>query len=110
MRWPEFWDIFDASVHRQNIPKVSKFSYPKGALRSVASVAISGISVADNYDTAVTLLKEKFGSKESIIETLYAKLHHLPTSSSKFNDVKYAYNNDERTLRQLESQGEEINE
>ena len=111
LRWPEFWDIFDASVHQQNIPKVSKFSYLKGALRGAASVAISGISVTeDNYDTAVTLLKEKFGSKESIIETLYAKLHHLPTSSSKFIDIKYTYNNVERVLRQLESQGEEINE
>ena len=29
----------------------------------------------DNYDTAVTLLKEKFGSRESIMEALYAKLH-----------------------------------
>ena len=36
LRWPEFWDIFDASVHRQNIPKVSKFSYLKGALRGAA--------------------------------------------------------------------------
>ena len=32
------------------------------ALRGAASVAISGISVTkDNYDTVVTLLKEKFG-------------------------------------------------
>ena len=111
LRWLEFWDIFDASVHRQNILKVSKFSYLKGALCGAPSVAISGISVTeDNYDTAVTLLKEKFGSKESIIETLYAKLHHLPISCSKFNDIKYTYNNVERILRQLESQGEEINE
>ena len=111
LRWPEFWDIIDVSVHRQNIPKVSKFSYLKGALRGAASVAISGISVTeDNYDTAVTLLKEKFGSKESLIETHYAKLHHLPTSSSKFNDIKYTHNSVERILRQLESQGKVINE
>ena len=58
-------------MHKQNIPMVSKFNYLKGALRDSAFVAIYGISVTqDNYDTAVTLLKEKFGSKESIIETL----------------------------------------
>ena len=45
LKWPEFWDIFDASVHRQNIPKVSKFSYLKGALHGSASVAILGTSV-----------------------------------------------------------------
>ena len=111
LRWPKFWDMFDVSVHKQNIPKVSKFSYLKGALCGSAFVAISGISVTeDNYDTAVTLLKEKFGSKESIIETLYAKLHHLPTSSGKFNDIKYTHNSVERLLTQLESQGEVTNE
>ena len=110
LKWPEFWDIFEASVHRQNIPKVSKFSYLKGALRGSAYVAISGISVTeDNYDVVVALLKDKFGSKESIIETLYARLYHLPTSSGKFSDIKYTYNNVERLLRQLESQGETIN-
>ena len=110
LKWPEFWDIFEASVHRQNIPKVSKFSYLKGALRGSAYVAISGISVTeDNYDVVVALLKDKFGSKESIVETLYARLYHLPTSSGKFNDIKYTYNNVERLLRQLESQGEAIN-
>ena len=110
LKWPEFWDIFEASVHRQNIPKVSKFSYLKGALRGSAYVDISGISVTeDNYDAVVALLKDKFGSKESIVETLYARLYHLPTSSGKFNDIKYTYNNVERLLRQLESQGEAIN-
>ena len=110
LKWPEFWDIFEASVHRQNIPKVSKFSYLKGALRGSAYVAISGISVTeDNYDVVVALLKDKFSSKESIVEILYARLYHLPTSSGKFNDIKYTYNNVERLLRQLESQGEAIN-
>ena len=110
LRWPEFRDIFSASVHRQNIPQVSKFSYFKGALHGSASVAISGISVTeDNYDTVVApaLLKEKFCSRESIIETIYAKLHHFPTSSGKFNDIKYTV---KRLLRQLESQGEASNE
>ena len=72
-------------------------------------MAISGISVTeDNYDVVVALLKDKFGSKESTVETLYARLYHLPTSSSRFNDIKYTYNNVERLLRQLESQGEAI--
>ena len=71
---------------------------------------ISGISVTeDNYDVVVALLKDKLSSKESIIETLYAKLYLLPTFSGKLNDIKYSYNNVERLLRQLESQGETIN-
>ena len=52
----------------------------------------------DNYDTAVTLMKEKFGSKESILET------HLCQATP---DIKCSV---EKLLRQLESQGEVINE
>ena len=58
---------------------------------------------------AVTILKEKFG-KDSIIEMLYAKLQHLPVSSTKLIDIKYTHDNIERILRQLESQGEQVNQ
>ena len=105
------WDIYESSVHRQDIPNVSKFSYLKGALRSSASMAIAGISVTnENYNVAIKLLKEKFGNKESIIEALYAKLQHLPTSSNRFSDIKHTYEVIERLLRQLESQGEVVNQ
>ena len=36
LRWPEFWDIFDVSVHKYNVHKVLKFSYLKRALRGSA--------------------------------------------------------------------------
>jgi len=68
LKWPEFWDIYESSVHRQDIPNVSKFSYLKGALCGSASMAIAGISATnENYNVAIQLLKEKFGNKESII-------------------------------------------
>ena len=45
IQWPEFWDMFNSSVHEQNLPKVSKFSYLKEVLKGSAAAAISGISV-----------------------------------------------------------------
>ena len=45
LKWPEFWDVFESSVGKQNIAKVSKFSYLKGALRETAFTAISGIAL-----------------------------------------------------------------
>jgi len=78
---------------------VSKFSYLKGALRGSASMAIARISVTnENYNVAIKLLKEKFGNKESIIEALYAKLQHLPTSSNRCSDIKHTYEVIERLL------------
>ena len=75
LKWPEFWDVFESSVDKQNISKVSKFSYLRSVLRGSALVVISGITLSnDNYDLAVALLKEKFGNPDSIVEALYSKL------------------------------------
>ena len=99
LKWPEFWDIYKSSVHRQDIPNVMKFSYLKGALRGSAALAITGISVTnEKYDVAIRILRERFGNKESIIEALYAKLQHLPTSSDRFGDIKHTYDVIEKLL------------
>ena len=111
LRWPEFWDIYELSVHRQDIPKVVKYSYLKGALHGSAASMIAGISITnEGYDVAIQILQERFGNKEVIIEALYAKLQRLPTSSNKFSDIKYTYDVIERLLRQLEAHGEIVNQ
>ena len=107
--WLEFWDIFNSSVHEQEVPNVTKFSYLKGALRGAAAVVIGGISVTnDNYVIAIELLKEKFGKSEVIIDTLYSQLQHLPMATSRINDIKSTFDSIEKILRQLESQREDI--
>ena len=106
LKWPEFWDVFESSMDKQNIAKVLKFGYLKGALRGAAFTAISGIVFSA---VAVILLKQKFGRPDSIIEMLYSKLQHLSTASQRFNDIKRTYENIERVFRQLESQGENVN-
>ena len=99
LKWPEFWDVFESSVDRQNISDVVKFSYLRGVLRRTAFMAISGISLTnENYSVDVAILKEKSGKKDSIIELLYAKLHHLSVSSNKFGDIKYTHDTIERLL------------
>jgi len=90
---------------------MSKFRYLKGALCGLASMAIAGISVTnENNNVAIQLLKEKYGNKELIIEALYAELQHLPTSSYRFSNIKHTYKVIKRLLRQLESQGEIVNQ
>ena len=82
LKWPEFWDVFESSVDRQNIAKVSMFSYLRGC--GAAFTAILEITFTnDNYDVVVTLLKQKFGRPDSIIEMLYSKLQHISTASQR---------------------------
>ena len=109
IHWQEFWDVFNVAVHEQEVPKVTKFSYLKGSLRGAAATAIGGISItSDNYDTTIQLLKDKFGRKEAIVETLYSRLQHLPMAMNRTGDIKITYENIEKILRQLEAQGEHI--
>ena len=109
-QWTEFWDMFKTCVDEQNISKACKFNYLKSVLKGAAAAAIPGISICDdNYDDAVALLKEQFGQEEVIIESLYAKLQSLPKSCNKFTEVRQTYQSIEKVLRQLEAQGEAIN-
>ena len=56
LKWPEFWDIYELSVHRQDIPKVVKYGYLKGVLRGSAVSVITGVSVTnEGCDVAIYL-------------------------------------------------------
>ena len=75
-------------------------------MKGSAAAAISGISVTtENYDLAIAMLKERFGKKEPIIGSLYAKLQNIPRVSNKFSEIKHNYEVIEKILRQLEAQG-----
>ena len=108
LQWQEFWDIYNSAVHEQDIPNVTKFSYLNGSLRKSAAAAICGISVTnDNYPVVIHILEDK---KEAIIEALYSQLQHLPTVTNRFTEVKSTYETIERILRQLEAQGERVDQ
>ena len=78
--------MFQSSIDEQNLPAVSKFSYLKGLLKGPALSAIQGIPVtSENYDVVTKLLKDRFGRRETIVESLYSKLQNLPKSDGKFS-------------------------
>ena len=58
----------------------------------------------------VKLFQERFGQKEAIVESLYFKLQNLPKTGIKFADVQWVSETIEKVLRQLEAQGESIDE
>ena len=71
LAWPDFWDMFSASVDTQPLPQVSKFTYLKSVLRGAASRLIAGLAVTDqNYTVAVQMLKDEFGKPDILIGKL----------------------------------------
>ena len=111
LQWPDYWDMFQSSVHCQDIPDVTKFNYLKSTLKGAAAKAVAGIAVTgENYLDAVSTLREKFGKKEIIIAALYSKLQHLPAASNKYADIKRTYETMEKILRQLSALDENLDQ
>ena len=74
LQWPDYWNMFEPSVHCQDIPDVTKFNYLRSTLKGAAAKAVAGIAVTgENYLDAVSTLREKFGKKEIIIAARFTQ-------------------------------------
>ena len=67
-KWQEFWDSFESSIHSNDcLSDVDKFNYLRGLLEESAKSCISGFSLtAANYNSAVDILKERYGKKSAV--------------------------------------------
>ncbi|XP_037521631.1 uncharacterized protein LOC119398888 [Rhipicephalus sanguineus] len=85
-QWQEFWDHYSATIHENTeLPPIEKFKYLLTYLTGAAKRAIEGIRLADNnYEIAVTTLKERFGRQELLVSEHIDQLLALsPVRSSK---------------------------
>ena len=75
-----FWDSFKCAVHKNGeVSKIDKFNYLHSLLEGAAILSIQGIRLtADNYDSAIKLLKNQFSNTHLIIATLFYKFFKLP--------------------------------
>ena len=80
MSWTPFWDTFKSAVHESlSLSKNDKFNYLHSLLEGAASQVIQGLPLTDsNYDTAVSLLQERFGDPQTIISAHMNELLKLP--------------------------------
>ena len=110
LKWQEFWDAFEASIHRATYAPVDKFNYLKSKLTGDALEAISGYQLSnDNYKVVIDVLKKRFGNQQLIINAHYCSLSHLPPATNHIGKLRHCYDTIERHLRSLEAIGENIN-
>ena len=88
--WPAFWDKFNGLIHaRKDIPKINKFSYLLGQLKTTALLLVSQLAVTeDNYDIAIKLLKDNYEDKDQITTKLVNKLISLKTPNHNYEDLQ----------------------
>lgn len=103
--WQEFWDPFENAIHQNpDLSKTEKFTY----LKSYLIAAIAGLKVTDtNYDTAVDMLKQRFGRKDIIVSAHRSKLLNLSQvkRSSDIVALRQLFDEVEVQIRSLEALG-----
>ncbi|MCP4460697.1 MAG: DUF1759 domain-containing protein [Cytophagales bacterium] len=110
LKFPEFFETFENSIHKSNLAPVLKFTHLRTLLRGRALDAIEGISITnDNYELALKILDEKFGDKEVLRDKLYGQLRNIfPVKSGKQIELRSFVDKLEKVLRQLDKLGEQV--
>ena len=111
-QFTSFWDCFQSQVDDQpDLAPVDKFRFLKGLLKGNAADTVAGIQVTnDNYVHAVHALKERYGSKHVLKQTLLSQLREISKSGPKVQDLQQTHDAVEKILRQLESLGVDLNQ
>ena len=107
LHWFTFWDSFEAAVHSNtSLGGVQKFTYLKAQLMGDASRAVTGFPLTNsNYEQAITLLRERFGQPNKIINAHMQAFLDLPKSVYELSSLQVFYDTMENHVRGLESLG-----
>ena len=108
MTWSSFWDSFKAAVHdNDSIPKIDKFNYLNSSLEGLAARTVQGLTLTEgNFDSAVELLKERFGKPQQIISVHMDKLLRIPTcTSDRLSSLREVYGKITVNVRGLSALG-----
>ena len=92
LKWQEFWDAFEASVHNAKYAPVDKLNYLRSKLKGEALEAISGYQLSnENYTVVVDMLKKRFGNQQLIIDAHYRSLSNMPPATNQVSKLRQCY-------------------
>ncbi|XP_077560886.1 uncharacterized protein LOC144175730 [Haemaphysalis longicornis] len=93
--WMSFWEQFNGAVHTNRaLTATDKFHYLRNYLSGEAAAAIAGLPTMEaRYESAVQLLKDRFGDKNRIIQRHFRNLRELRrvTSHSEDKELRRLY-------------------
>ena len=104
LEWISFWESFEAAVDSQPISNIEKMNYLKNYLKGEAERSISGFSLSnENYTSAVELLKQRFGQKQTLINSYMEALWKIPNATTDVKKLRTFYDTMEGYIRGLEA-------
>ena len=105
-KWVPFWDQFSALIDKSHRSPIEKFVYLNSFLKDEAACVISGLAITEaNYETAKTLLQERFGRTERVIFSHIQALLDLSRSPNKTEGPWGLYDKLQLHIRSLENLG-----
>lgn len=112
IKFKEFWDAFEATVHRNHkLSNIEKFNYLRSKLTETARLAISGLSLSNqNYDVAISILKDRFGDVQSVINKHYVELINTQSATNDTSSLRKLHDDIERHMRSLEALHQDVNQ
>ena len=112
MKWSEFWDAFESTVHnKKKMPNVEKFNYLINKISGEARSAIQGLNLSnENYEVAIGILKERFGNEQEIIDLHYNQMINLYPASNTTSSLRNLLDLLEKHLRSLEVLKQNVNQ
>lgn len=112
LKWNEFWDSFECTIHKNSrLSNIAKFSYLISKLSGEAARVVSGLALSnENYDIAVTCLKERFGNKQEVVDLHYSQIINLQVANNNTHSLRLFLDRIQRHLRSLEVLKQDINQ
>ena len=83
-RWTSFWDSYNSAIHSNSqLTTIDKFNYLHSLLEGSAACSIKGLTLTEaNYESAVDLLKQRFGRPQQIIAAHMDELLKIPNCTT----------------------------
>ena len=108
LQWNTFWDSYESTIHyNSTLTPIQKFSYLKAQLVGTAAQTVAGFALTNaNYDTAVGLLRERFGQPQKTINAHMKALMDLPSPRNELISLRNYGGYLETFLRGLECLGQ----
>lgn len=100
-----FIQTFNNTINfNRNLSNIEKFAYLKTFLIGKAEQAIEGLEITDaNYEKAISILTERFGNPERIIESHISGLMNLKKPFTSTNSLRIFYDKCVAHVRALEA-------
>ncbi|XP_063420583.1 uncharacterized protein LOC134705796 [Mytilus trossulus] len=108
LKWQTFWDCFESSIHfNDTLTSIQKFNYLKAQLEGSAAQTVEGFALTNgNYETAVNLLRDRFGQPSKLIHAYMKALMNLPAPTNDAFSLRSYGDRLESYVRGLESLGQ----